>query len=112
MIFGMFHKHHETRYAGWSFLCVLVLFAAIATSKLSIGLAGIGAVLVLAAIGVEANKEKIWEDYRANYKPSANKTRELWRAPNELYYKLNVYLVWPATFVIGLLAIYAAYVLA
>lgn len=112
MIFGLFHKHRETRYAGWSFVCVLALFLAISVTKPSVGLAGIGAVLVLGAIGVEANKLKIWEDYKANYKPSKSPLRELWAAPNENYYKANIYFVWPLTFLLGLASIYLAYLLA
>lgn len=101
------HRTRKARFAEWSYLALLVLFAVIYTYSPSAGLAGMGAVLVLGSLLVEANKELIWESYKKGYKA---KNSSLWSKPDPLYYKLNVYLVWPLVFVVGLLAIAASVV--
>lgn len=110
----LFHKARpRARFASWSFLALLVLFAAISTQKLAVGLTGLGAVLIICSLLVEANKERIWTDYKKNYKYSKNDLfPKSWSEPKEAYYRLNVYVVWPIVFVLGLAAIYAAYLIA
>jgi hypothetical protein len=110
----LYRKHHpQARFASWAFACLLVLFVAIATVKPSVGLAGLGSVLILSALLVEANKTQIWENYKKNYKyRKSDPLPESWTKPRTSMYFLNVYVVWPAVFVIGFVAIYAAYLIA
>ncbi len=108
-----FKARPRARFASWSFLALLVLFASISTQRLAVGLTGIGAVLIISSILVEANKERIWDDYKKQYKYSKNDLLpKSWSEPNQLYYRLNIYLVWPTVFLLGLAAIYAAYLIA
>jgi hypothetical protein len=109
----LFHRHSpKARFASWAFLCLLVLFAALTASTPAVGLAGTGAVLVLSSLLIEANKRLIWENYKKNYKKTKTALPVVWSKPNLLYYNLNVYVVWPLVFLLGLAAIYAAYLVA
>jgi hypothetical protein len=106
-----FHRNQKrsAKFVQWAFLDLVVVFAAIGVYKPAVGLAGIGAVLILASLIVLANKNYIWEGYKKNYKKSSNALVERLSRPTELARQLNVYVVWPLIFVLGLLAIYAAY---
>ena len=109
----LFHKKApEARLAGWSFVSLAVLFGVLMLSRPAVGLSGLGAILVLASILVEANKEQIWNDYVRHYRRAKSDVlpKEL-SEPNRLYYNLNVYLAWPAVFVLGLFSIGVAYTL-
>jgi hypothetical protein len=95
------------RFAGWVFVDLLVLFGVIGVTKPAVGLAGLGAVLILSSMLVLANHRTIWENYQKNYKKFG--TGGLWTKPNPIIYRLNAYLVWPLIFILGLASIYAAY---
>lgn len=99
------------RFAGWAFVDLIILFSAISLYRPAAGLAGLGAVLVLASILVEANREMIWQGYKKSYKKTKDPMHEIWHKPREIYNQLNVYLVWPLFFLLGLVSIYAAYVI-
>jgi hypothetical protein len=103
----LFHRSYPARFASWAFLSLLVLFAGLLQTKPSIGFAGLGAVLVLAALLILANHERIWQLYKKS-RPS----QSIWSKPNKLYYQLNVYIVWPLVLLLGLAAIATAYYLA
>lgn len=105
------HKHRkpQARLAGWAFVDSVLLFAAIAYFKPAVGLAGLGAVMILASVVVEANHYRIWEDYKKTYKKSKDPVREFWAAPRQSYYRANIYFVWPLVFILGLVAVYTSY---
>jgi hypothetical protein len=107
----LFHKKApEARLAGWSFVALAVLFIVLSLSKPAVGLSGLGAIMILAAMLIEANKDRIWEDYVRHYKHrQSDSLPKEWSEPNRLYYQLNVYFAWPLVFVLGLFAIGAAY---
>ena len=109
----LFHKAKpQTRVAGWAFVALLALFWVIAINKPVVGLSGMGAVLVLGSLTVEANKVAIWEQYKKGYKKKGTSDLyKIWHAPDPTYYYLNVYLVWPLMFILGLASIYAAYLI-
>ncbi len=107
----LFHRSApKARFAGWAFFGLLLLFSSISLARPAAGLAGLGAVLVLGATLVEVNRDMIWQAYKKSYKKSKNPWSEYWNKPNELYNALNVYVIWPSVFLLGLAAIYAAYI--
>ncbi|TAK89561.1 hypothetical protein EPO04_00395 [Patescibacteria group bacterium] len=100
----------KARFVSWAFFCLLILFLAIATQRPQVGLAGAGAILILLALTVEANKERIWKDYKKGYKyKKGSWLPKAWTEPTQTYYNLNVYVLWPAVFVVGFVAIATAY---
>jgi len=107
----IFHRAEpQTRLAGWAFISLALLFLSIGNTNRVVSFSGLGATMVLGAILVEANKERIWKEYKKNYKyRKADLLPRAWTEPNRLYYNLNVYVVWPALFVTGLVSIWVAY---
>lgn len=101
----------KARFAGWAFVDLVILFAALSLVAPAAGLAGLGAVLILAALMVEANHDMIWQNYKKNHKKSKDPLTEALNRPKEIYNTLNVYLVWPLVFLLGLMAVYSAYLI-
>lgn len=102
-------KSRPARFATWAFADLLVLFSILSLYRPAVGLAGLGAVLILISILVEANRQQIWEGYKKAYKKSQNPFTRTFHQPREVYNQLNIYLVWPVVFLLGLAAIYAAF---
>lgn len=107
----LFHPKQErsVRFIQWVFLDLIVLFAAIATAKPAVGLAGIGTVLTISSLLVLANKKYIWDMYKKHYKKPKQRYMVALTEPTLAYRAINIYLLWPVTFLLGLGAIYAAY---
>jgi len=104
MIFHIHKRIPEAKSVSWAFVALLALFALLTIHKPAVGLSGLGTVLVLAALLVEANRDRIWESYRQDHHRDKGTAK-----PNRLYYQLNVYVAWPLVLVVGLAAIWAAY---
>lgn len=62
----------------------------------------IGAALVLIALLVELEHRIIWKNYRRHYHLHKNKFIDELLKPNKLIYALNIYVLWPMVFVLGL----------
>jgi hypothetical protein len=62
----------------------------------------IGTGLVLIAMLVELEHRVIWKNYRRHYHPHKNKFVDALIRPNKWVYALNVYVLWPLVFVLGL----------
>jgi hypothetical protein len=105
----MAKKQQRPYFVQLVFLVLLLWFACMAKYKEAVGLAGIGAVLVLGASIVEANAKLIWDQYKASYKPTGVGWFDALNKPTQLYNLLNVWVVWPVVFVLGLWAIWVAY---
>src|SRR6266567_2204822 len=77
-----------------SFLVALVAFVLLAQTEPALGLAGVGATMVVTAVLVELGRQRIWNDYLR-----AHKKRRAWGGwlsePRYVYYVLNVWLLWP-----------------
>ena len=100
-----FHpKSKPANFASWTFAILVISFAWLSLSRPAVGLSGLGTVLILAAILIELNRETIWQGYLKGYKKSKDPLTEALRKPRQIYYSLNVYLVWPLFFLIGLAA--------
>lgn len=61
-----------------------------------------GTALVLIALLVELEHRIIWKNYRRHYHPHKNKFIDELLKPNKWVYALNIYLLWPMVFVLGL----------
>lgn len=61
-----------------------------------------GTALVLVAMLVELEHRVIWKNYRRHYHPHKNKFVDALLKPNKIVYALNVYVLWPLVFVLGL----------
>lgn len=62
----------------------------------------IGTALVLIAMLVELEHRVIWKNYRRHYHPHKNKFVDNLLKPNKVVYALNIYVLWPLVFVLGL----------
>ncbi len=105
------HKVPQPRFAPGLFIGLLAIFALMGQSKPVVGLVGIGTTAVVAAVLVEVNRRRIWESYRKSYRKRAG-LMGLWTKPNAVYYTLNVAFLWPFILFLGIVCLWAAYVLA
>ena len=103
-------KTPPPRFAPGLFLGLLVVFVLLGQTKPIVGLAGIGTVLIIAAVMIEINRQRIWDDYKKSYRKQAGKSA-LWTKPNHLYYTINVAVLWPVVLLLGAVCLYAAYML-
>lgn len=74
-----------------------------------LGLIGIGVLSIVIAVMVESRSSRIWKNYRRNYQPGKNKLVNVLSEPKPLYNMLNVYVLWPAVFLLGIYALYVAW---
>ena len=70
------------------------------STEIVITLLGIG--LVLIAFLIELEHKIIWKRYKANYHPHKNQFINDLLKPNKIVYGINVYLLWPLIFVLGI----------
>lgn len=66
----------------------------------------IGTTLVLVALLVEIEHKVIWNNYQKHYHPHKNKLADKLLRPNKIVYILNVYVLWPLVFIMGLAMLY------
>jgi hypothetical protein len=102
------HKVPPPRFAPGMFLFLLAAFALLGHFKPIFGLVGIGTTLVVVATLVEFNRSRIWETYQKTYKRQKG-TAGLWTKPNPVYYNINVFMLWPFILFLGLVCLWAAY---
>jgi hypothetical protein len=109
----LFHRHKtpQPRFGQLVFLLLIGVFVIILQSRPVLGLTGLGTTLVIAAALVELNAERIWTDYKKVYKKSKG-WRGRFTAPDPRYYQLNVYFLWPFIGLLGIVALWAAYLYA
>lgn len=102
------HKTPQPRFAPGLFLLLLTVFVFMGPSHAVVALAGIGTTLIVMSVLVEANRERIWADYRKSYKRQKG-LKSIWTEPNPRYYTINVKILWPFIFVLGVVSLWAAY---
>jgi hypothetical protein len=105
------HKVPQPRFAPGLFLALLALFVILGQSKPIVGLVGIGVTAVITGALVELNRQRIWEMYRKSYRKQKG-AKGLFTQPNHIYYSINVWFLWPFVMFLGVLCLYAAYMLA
>ena len=105
------HKTPQPRFAPGLFVGLLAAFVLLGQTKPLFGLVGLGVTAVVAAALVELNRVRIWEDYRKAYRKQKG-LKGLMTQPNPAYYTINVVILWPLIMLLGVLCLYAAYVLA
>lgn len=71
-------------------------------SSIEIVVTLLGTALVLIAFLVELEHKIIWKRYKANYHPHENQFIDGLLKPNKIVYGINVYLLWPLIFVLGI----------
>ena len=113
MLISHFFTRHKTpapRFAPGLFLGLISAFALLGQSKPIFGLEGLGVTLVTTAVLIELNRQRIWDDYVASYKKRRG-PKKLWSKPNTIYYTINVMFLWPFIIFLGIICLWAAYVL-
>lgn len=113
LLSSLFHRHKtpEARFGQGLFLALIVVFVILARSKPAVGLTGLGVTLLIGAVMVELNAERIWETYRKAYKKNKG-AQGFWSEPKRLYYDLNVRVLWPLVGLLGVACLWLAYTLA
>lgn len=104
-------RQPQTYYAQGFFLVLFAFFTVVTLVKPTFGLVGLGTLAILAAGVIELNSGRIWDDYRKAYKKQRHFTG-MWHEPKEIYYRLNVYVLWPLVALSGALCLWVAYQLA
>lgn len=103
------HKTPPPRFAPGLFLVLLAAFVVIGQTKPVFALVGIGTTLVVASTLVEVNRNRIWEGYKKSYKRNSGMVG-LWTKPNPVYFNINVWFLWPFILFLGLVCLWAAYI--
>ena len=114
MLISHFFVRHKTpapRFAPGLFLGLLASFVLLGDVKPVFGLVGIGTTLIVTAVLVELNRQRIWDNYLKTYKRQKG-LKSLWRKPSPVYYTINVAFLWPFILFLGLICLWAAYILA
>jgi len=104
------HKTPAPTFAPGLFLGLLVVFTLLGQSKPTVGLVGIGTTLIVTGTLIILNRQRIWDDYRKGYRKSKG-LAALWAKPNPVYYTLNVLFLWPFIVFLGIVCLWAAYML-
>jgi len=105
------HKTPQPRFAPGLFMGLLAAFILLGQTKPLYALVGIGTTVIVAAVLVELNRVRIWEDYRQAYRKQKG-LKGAFTAPNPVYYTLNVVVLWPSILILGVMCLWVAYWLA
>ena len=105
------HKTPGPRFAPGLFVGLLVTFVVLGQSKPLFGLVGLGVTLIVTGVLVELNRRRIWDNYRKSFRKSAG-LKGLWTKPDPIYYSINVVIIWPLIVILGVICLWAAYILA
>ena len=104
------HKTPAPRFAPGLFVGLLVAFTLLGQTKPVFGLVGLGTTLIVTAVLIELNRARIWDTYRASFKQRKG-VRGIWTRPDPIYYTINVVFLWPFIIFLGILCLWAAFVL-
>ncbi len=104
----MFMKYIKTIYKILVAV-LLVWFGGLAVLGYSLGLLGLGILLIICGGWWLITAPVIWSDYLKYYKRLPKKKRTLWNEPKKAYYNLSVYIFIPASIAMGVLFIYLAW---
>lgn len=105
------HKHPQPQFAPGLFVGLLVAFSLLGQTKPIVGLVGLGTTLLVTGVLVELNRQRIWDNYLKVFRKQKG-LKSLWTRPSEVYYTINVVFLWPFIIFLGILCLWAAYVLA
>ena len=104
------HKTPQPRFVPALFLSLLIIFTVVGFARPIRSLVGLGTTLILASALVLANRRAIWDNYRKAYRRRAG-LLSMMSAPAHIYYTINVRLLWPLIFVLGVACLWAAWLL-
>lgn len=86
---------------------MIIIFTILAQSELSSGLLGLGIILIALGTLIEVKSKQIWQN--SLRWQNQTKTKLPWyHRPSMVYYRLNVWVLWPVIIVLGLAAILTA----
>jgi hypothetical protein len=105
--------HHKTpgpRFAPGLFIGLIATFSLLGQSKPVFALAGLGTTLIAGGSLIELNRQRIWENYRKGLR-KAKGLKGIWTKPNTTYYTINVVFLWPFIIFLGMVCLWASYVL-
>ncbi len=105
------HKTPAPRFAPGVFVALLAVFSLIGQAKPIIALVGLGTLLILSGALVEANRQRIWDNYGKQYRKRKG-VKGFWTKPNRTYYNINVIFLWPFIIFLGAICLWVAYALA
>jgi hypothetical protein len=88
----------------------MAVFTLLGQNKPVIGLTGLGVTLIAGGSLIELNRQRIWNDYRKSFRKGKG-LRGLWTKPDPIYYTINVVLLWPFIIFLGVICLWAAYIL-
>ena len=112
LISHLLHRHTSPapRFAPGLFIALIVAFTLLGQTKPLVGLAGLGTTLLVTGVLIELNRDRIWENYKASYKRRRG-GKSVWNKPNTVYYTINVVFMWPFIIFLGIMCLWAAYLL-
>jgi hypothetical protein len=113
MLLSHFILHHKTpgpRFAPGLFIGLVATFSILGETKPTFALTGLGTTLILMGALVILNRQRIWDGYLKRYRKSKG-LKGLWTKPNNIYYTLNVVFLWPFIIFLGVICLWAAYML-
>ncbi len=113
MLISRLFTHPKTpapRFAPGLFLGLLVSYTLLGQVKPVVGLVGIGTTLIVTGSLIILNRQRIWDNYRKSYRKTKGAS-SIWHKPNPIYYTINVVFLWPFVIFLGLVGLYAAYML-
>jgi len=113
MLISHLFVHHKTpgpRFAPGLFIGLIAAFSLLGQTKPVFALAGLGTTLIAGGTLIELNRRRIWDDYLKSFR-KAKGVRGLWAKPNKMYYTVNVVFLWPFIIFLGVVCLWASYVL-
>lgn len=98
------------RFAPTLFLGFVLMFTLLGQLRPVVGLVGLGTTSILAGALILLNRQSIWDEYKKQYRKQKG-LMGLFTKPNELYYTINVWFLWPFIIFLGLVCIWSAYLI-
>lgn len=98
------------RFAPGLFMGLVAGFSILGQSKPVFALAGLGVTLVVAGSLVILNRRRIWDTYRKSFRKTKG-LKGMWTRPDPIYYTMNVVMLWPFIVFLGIVCLWASYVL-
>jgi len=104
------HKVPGPRFAPGLFIGLIAAFSLLGQTKPVFALTGLGTTLIAGGALIELNRQRIWDNYNKSFRKMKG-IKGLWAKPNKVYYTINVVFLWPFIIFLGVMSLWAAYML-